>query len=532
MAYSSFFRYAITRPYPFRWFTPVAIIGLVIFTILFSLLNFVTTGYTLVARETSNPNATIDGNVWKSNWPSWITKNVQPTCGPAELSVGSELYTNQTALKYTLTDVWRPSTGGPGGAGASDGITPTLSYYNNVLENCTVNSIGMDFSSADRTATQYAYSEFGAVVRSYATCSIISPNGTLNVNLTQEYDYVPSTVSFAGMYQFLGTNFMSRNKTDRASLYWGESIMSMYWAYTTHELQSGRANTTANGTAGITKGTAYFYPNPNEQIDNVTSQNFFDVNFRFLIDEGQGNITTIRPETYGKYEDFTNVANLIAEEATPNIWEPADILAKAAYSTVLTDLGYVNSTMNILIDEDHLKFFTADFSEARHNLENAYPGPTTRAYGAESTGPLGTTPSVFSTRYVCSIPHRKPAGSIFVSVLVADLVMLHALWFLYTSAVSLLFLRGKKGSSHCQGCNAQPIVMNGGYREVPGGFRDVSGVSAASGMMQEPKAAEEEVEMGGLRLPRQRSRDSDASHHRSISEQRLLNPVSMDISRT
>ncbi|KAI7343334.1 hypothetical protein KC336_g23062, partial [Hortaea werneckii] len=223
MGHSSFFRYAVTRPYPNRWFTPVVIIGLIIFTILFSLLNFVTTGYTLVTQETSNPNRTITDTVWKRHWPSWITKNVQPKCSAADISVGSKLFTNQTALTYTLTDAWRPSTGGAGGAGTTDGITPTLSYNDNILENCTVNFIDIDISSADRTATQYAYTQYGAVVHTYSTCSIVSPNGTLNVNLTQEYDYVPSGVSLANMYQFLGTGFLSRNKTERSSLYWGES---------------------------------------------------------------------------------------------------------------------------------------------------------------------------------------------------------------------------------------------------------------------------------------------------------------------
>ncbi|KAI7187997.1 hypothetical protein KC363_g5697 [Hortaea werneckii] len=526
MGHSSFFRYAVTRPYPNRWITPVVIIGLIIFTILFSLLNFVTTGYTLVAQETSNPNRTISDTVWKRHWPSWITENVQPKCSAADISVGSKLFTNQTALKYTLTDVWRPSTGGAGGAGTADGITPTLSYNDNILENCTVNFIDIDISSADRTATQYAYAQYGAVVHTYATCSIVSPNGTLNVNLTQEYDYVPPGVSFANMYQFLGTGFLSRNKTERSSLYWGESIMSMYWANTTNAMQRIRANQTGDGNAGISKGMLYFYPNDNEQIDNITLPNFFNVDYRFLVDEGQGNITVIRPETYGSHEDFTSVPYLLENQTYPNIWESADILAKAAYSTVLTDLGHVNSTTNMLLHEDYVRYFTSNFSEIKRNIENAYPGPSERSYAAERSGPLGTTPSVFATRYVCSVPERKPAGSIFVSVLVADLVMLQAVWFLFTSAIDLFSLRSKSGAYHCQGCSKQPLIMNGEYREVAGGYRDVTGMS-----VPESKAPDDQVELGGLRPARQRARDSDASHHRSISEHRLLNPVSMDIGR-
>ena len=43
---SSIFEYGVSRPYPFRWFTPVAFIGGTVALVLFSLLNFLSTGYT------------------------------------------------------------------------------------------------------------------------------------------------------------------------------------------------------------------------------------------------------------------------------------------------------------------------------------------------------------------------------------------------------------------------------------------------------------------------------------------------------
>ncbi len=42
---SSMFSYNISRPYPFRWFTPVVFVGGAIALVLFSLLNLVSTGY-------------------------------------------------------------------------------------------------------------------------------------------------------------------------------------------------------------------------------------------------------------------------------------------------------------------------------------------------------------------------------------------------------------------------------------------------------------------------------------------------------
>lgn len=511
MAQNSMFSYNITRPYPFRWFTPLVIIGFIVFTVLLSFLNFVSTGYTLVVQESSDPNTTVTGGVWMHHWPSFLTSKVQPTCQTVNLPLGSEFFTNQTALTYTLTDVWQPQ---DGGAGAGNGIAPSLSYYNNVIENCSVNSIEIDFAAMDRSANQFAYSEWGAVVRSYATCAMMGANGTTNFNITQEYDYVPPTISFSTMYQFLGTNFLARNITDKASLYWGESLMSMYWAYTTRTMQTIRTNQTSNNLPGIRKGTLYFYRNDDQSVANITDQSFFELDFRFIVDKGDGYFDVIFPGTYGQYETYTSIATLAAQQSYPNIWQQADSLAKAAYSTVLTDLGQVSASPNILTDPDYMTYFTSNFSAMRHNIANAYPGPADRAYGTVATGPLGTTPSVISTKYLCQVPQRKSAGNLFVAILVADLVFLQALWFLFRSGVDLLLLRRRPGVKHCEGCAVTPGAIVGGYGEMS---REV---------VRDDKAADE-LEMGGLR-PTRRGRDS-GTHTRSTSQQRLIGPESMDL---
>lgn len=519
----SAFSYAITRPYPYRWFTPVVIIGFVVFTVLFSFLNFVSTGYTLVNLESWNPNATVSSGVWLRHWPSFLTARVQPSCEPLNIEVGSEFFTNQTALTYTLTDVWQPQ---EGGAGAGYGIAPSLTYYSNIIQNCSVNSVEIDYDAMDRTASQFAYSEWGAVVRTYATCAILGANGTTNFNLTQEYDYVPSSASFSTLYTFLGSNFLSRNKTSRSSLWWGESLMSMYWTHSTFQMEQIRQNDTSYNETAIRKGTLYFYPNDDAKVTNMTDQNFFECDFRFIKDQGQGKFEIVSPPGYGEYRSYTRLSNLIGEEVYPNIWSEADTLAKAAYSTVLTDLGQMNATNNILLDPNSLDYFTSNFSEARHNIANAYPGPGTQKYGTESSGPLGTTPSVIQSKYLCQVPQRKPAGNLFVSIAVADLVFLQALWFLFRYGVDFLFLRRHPERNHCEGCvmdASNPALVVGKVRDYEA-VRDFSGASALSGVSEYEKG----YQMGGLRAvsPESRGRTS-ATHSRSVSQTRLIGP-SMD----
>lgn len=458
------------------------------------------------------------------HWPSFLTNKVRPTCETVNLPLGSEFFTNQTALTYTLTDVWQPDD--EGGSGAGYGIAPSLTYYNNVLENCSVNSVEIDYASLDRTASQFAYSQWGAVVRTYATCSIVGVNGTTNLNLTQEYDYVPSSASFSTLYRFLGSDFLSRNKTDKASLWWGESLMSMYWAYSGWEMQNIQKNKTQYNEAGVRKGTLYFYPNDDTVITNLTNQDFFECDFRYIVDEGRGNFTLIQPSSYGQYEEYTDISNLIAQNVYPNIWQSADILAKSAYSTVLTDLGQVSAASNILTDPDMLRYFTTNFTETKRNIENAYPGPGDRPYGTEDTGPLGTTPSMISTKYLCQVPQRKSGGNLFVAIVVADLVFLQALWFLFKVGVDAFMLRRRPGTNHCAGCtDPPPTSLAAGMYNRDMYSRDVSPEPSAAYADKDGGA----MEMGGLR-PTARPRTREGSpHSRSVSQQRLLEPMSIDL---
>jgi hypothetical protein len=64
-----------------------------------------------------------------------------------------------------------------------------------------------------------------------------------------------------------------------------------------------------------------------------------------------------------------------------------------------------------------------------HFTLNAILGPANDSYEVlkEQTGPLGTSPSVISTKYLCQVLLQKPTGTLFISILVADLVFMQAL---------------------------------------------------------------------------------------------------------
>ncbi|CAJ0547374.1 Ff.00g041280.m01.CDS01 [Fusarium sp. VM40] len=250
MEHKSYFIYAVTRPFPFQWFTPVAIIGGIVFLALFTFMNFASSSYELIVQDSLDPNATVSGRGWLHAYPSFLTTKVRPKCQPASLPVNTPFFTNNTALTYTLTSVWR------NGHNGEQIISPTLTYSNNVLQNCSINSVEINFESIDRFGNQIAFREWGAVLRSYITCQIDTPVGSVFFDLTQTYDYVPTGISFDKLHTFLGSGFLSRNQTTQASLWWGESLMSTYWSITTLMLKNpGGEFSNGKDTAELSKGT-------------------------------------------------------------------------------------------------------------------------------------------------------------------------------------------------------------------------------------------------------------------------------------
>ncbi|SCN77425.1 uncharacterized protein FFB20_05545 [Fusarium fujikuroi] len=96
----------------------------------------------------------------------------------------------------------------------------------------------------------------------------------------------------------------------------------------------------------------------------------------------------------------------------PNIWTKADSLAKAAYSTILVDLGQKAAPKpNILSDTKLLTRYTENFSTAR--MANLRSGPANDSYSTlkETTGSLGITPSVFAATYISDLVLLQADGS-------------------------------------------------------------------------------------------------------------------------
>jgi hypothetical protein len=140
------------------------------------------------------------------------------------------------------------------------------------------------------------------------------------------------------------------------------------------------------------------------------------------------------------------------------------------YSAMVTDLGQTQVAMksNIVTDETALKYFSANFSRwdgiynwALSGKRMKFESFEERQNGTDPTGPLRVTPSIITTKYLCQVPKRKPIGNIFISVLLADLVLLQAAWQLYTFGVGQFLQRTHEISNYCEGCYGEIQKENG-----------------------------------------------------------------------
>ena len=439
----SFFNYSLQRPYPFKWFTPVAITGGLILLGILSILNFVSSSYTYTVKYVKNPNTTVSDGGLYSHWPSLLTSSVVTSCKPANFPFNAQLFTNQTGLTWTVTSVTQDND--------SPQALSSLPYQNNRLEHCNASGILMSFQEGTTPFTPWDIES-----QVFVTCEILGSVGLLKVNMTAIYDLN----SLESQQEVMGKRdvFVASNRKDKASMYWAEWLGMGLW----YELNMKVWNATTECSPRPNRGTAAFITVAAQK--NIVELDFFNVTFGFSVNGDWVN------DKYQKYlshpisiKDLEQLSRSNSTRAQPRIWSQADAFAKVLYSTVLTDLGQTQLPMqsNIFTNASVLDRFIkqmndhagADFQFLR---EKTY---TAVQRGPRSSGPLEVTPSVIVTRYLCQVPVQKPIGAIFISVLLADLVFLHTAWQVYKFGVNQFLKRSTKHSdySHCEGCSTAVV---------------------------------------------------------------------------
>jgi hypothetical protein len=438
--YESFFFYNLTKPYPFRWFTPVVIVGAILATVLFSFLNVAATGYEMITVESSDPNVTIATTTYFSKWPSFMTANTRPTCDAKILGVSNVYYTSNTAFSYKLESITQNSSNVLQFLG-------DLPYYNNALRDCTVAGIEIFFEGIERTTLQIARQQWGAELKAKIQCSVDISEGSRKVLLSTTYDFNSEVARFPG-----------RNETEKASLWWGESLLAWYYLKLTRDVYFA----TKTAEKPIYKGYVQFYPpqSPIAHAEDITSPSFFPTKnpgcyFVTWDDDGiENNIRFCRRD-----EDIRPFTN-------QSLWPTASTMAKIFHSTVLVDLGQSNP--NILVDPGLLQYFSKNITAIDAEQKGGDPtwgwgnnikvsgqgGLALKPFTSDTASKwnLKADPSFMSVTYLCQVPQLKSTSSLIFSVLIADFVFLQVLWKVFILVVDFFMYRRYTDMGSCQGC--------------------------------------------------------------------------------
>jgi hypothetical protein len=297
-----------------------------------------------------------------------------------------------------------------------------------------------------RTAQQVAWQRFGPQLLAAVSCSITNMQGRMRFNFTTEYDLVPPNANkrydltnggkdqWAYAAQQNLFQFVISNNTKDAAMWWAESLMSYSWLDTALKMEQANKAEDPDKGEQWQSGSINFWPSGN--TSDISSDSFFNIIWYFLQDSGR---------IYWSREEPVKIDATFTLPLDQMLYS-ADTLAKSFYSAISADLGIVNGP-SILTNAATLQHYTGNYSNIEFNLVSA--GPASDSYEALEavTGEPTVTPSMIFTTYLCQTPERKLTTALIVSVLLANLVLLRALWSIMTFvAVHVVEARDPKGN--------------------------------------------------------------------------------------
>jgi hypothetical protein len=174
-----------------------------------------------------------------------------------------------------------------------------------------------------------------------------------------------------------------------------------------------------------------------------------------------------------------------------------DGLAKSLYSIILTDLGQSVESNILAFPQRTIDFANKTIQIGRTEENSSYacqwgsmvylnisffdpcdpPLEPTAFYKWAGTGVPYVNSSVISTQYLCQVPKLKSKGSLIISIIVADLVFLQALWVVFTWIVTFFLEHRHPEAKYCPGCAVQPksdepetkmeFIASGSYKQLP-----------------------------------------------------------------
>ncbi|KAI7773469.1 hypothetical protein LA080_010898 [Diaporthe eres] len=406
--YSSRFRYTIERPYPFRWFTPLITVTGIAATVLFTFVNIAADGYVQSVTYTTNPNSTLEEHHWYLNAPwSWIS-TARSSCQSPGIAIGNSYYTsNQQTGSYTVTMM--NTTLGPDDDAVYPGLASktlgTTSYLNNTLHDCQMGDLMVIFTSQQPASSAKLQIQTGPVYCKF--------DADIPVNITVEQS-------------FSGTEFLFEQR----------SSLSQWTVYGFMQSSFNALMKEIHGLNDTIEYTGTTLGLKAADSGDIAADDFFTTT---IISPGQS-ASLVSPSNSSQDGDPFP----LAQGDPGSLARLLDAFAKSYYSVVMWDLNFDRQT-NAFASGNSMDYLVSTINSATGS-DTMTPSPI-----------LGSLDLVgnharFEMQYICSVPQKKDTGSLIISVVVANIVLLCVFWNIFNWA-ALKYLRSRDPTwDICRGC--------------------------------------------------------------------------------
>jgi hypothetical protein len=463
--------YNLTRPYPRdRWYSSKLIVStlFLVLLVLFTSFNLANSGYDLQPRYTTNPNGIESERCWfNSKWFTFGDDKLNPRCQRLDIPVGYQFMTTNLGLRYTVTAVTQNVNG-------TVLQRSQLSYLNNTLKDCQVDSIDIHLEKSDRSPPDgYFWSWQTSSTSVSASCYIHDEEDVFKIS------FVAKSPRLKG-YDYVAVS----NHTTHASIWWGTRILNNYF-FGIRVVVARKLPDDDKKSLEITLADFSFQPG---STDDMTNQGLFKVGWSYLEASGK-TLNDGMLAGAGGHNTMMLYNNLTFPLSRP--LTEAFFFAKVFRSLVLIDLGN-DKPSNLLLDEKLLRYalnphddfnregkaplaLDLDSGRAPWRSVRGIPSPDGKnmssmddayAHFRNMTGPLETKNASIYAQYICSVPEAKGAATAFLFTLVATLALLQTAWMIFKWLTEVAMAH-EPMVMYCEGCLSQGHEMFSGPKGGP-----------------------------------------------------------------
>ncbi|KAJ7308603.1 hypothetical protein DFH08DRAFT_900405 [Mycena albidolilacea] len=413
--------YAPTRPYAWRWTTPIAFLVFLVATIILALINVPLSAYTIVTEATFTPNASLPALALHGLVPSILQESsYSGSFSPQTLTPGQIIRLNGAIHSYNITGAYN-------GFNTSQPVTSFLYYNNPLSDSCDITNMTIRAKKSERSQ--------GSVQITCWTPAIYIM--TFDVNLPSEFASTDDIrIASLGMFQ---------NELD---LSWS----SMRLAIDLSGLQAVPANASVTGFEITVRPCCDCHGN----ADATWNTGIFSLDYppcseapaSFLSFESYVYLNDLPFPTWNNTDFFLAEWNMFNGTSFAGLNTVLHNFFQAMYHTIRLDLGvsqpnqiYMSADMyNRSISTVYIPglFYEGGPEEAFANSSLRYSSNLTILWTAEQQDVV----RVPIMSYVRTMPCLKPLGAAITSVFVSTFAMVSVLWQVFSFIAAALSDKG------------------------------------------------------------------------------------------